>query len=378
MRVPVEVLLEQARAVDPDAIVVTDHDAIPQSLKAAALAPAYGLIGIPGAGTSTARGRLLAIGVTELPPAGETLDATIETIHDLGGVAVVPHPFQRSWHGIGKRRLGGCRPDAIEVYDPWLITGYENRRAKRFARRREYPRVAGSDAHLARMVGRAYTEIPVGAADRRETITAAEVVAALKSDETAIHDRRQPIHRSARHYLVGATRKTGRALRHGVTAFLRVPSSPATPNSIAQCSAPSIRFGVFDRLRCCSASVSVPASGTRGARPALVRLSRLDSDANDLMRATLSGTMADRPPSGEIFGVPYNFEQPSLGRMLSAYWQPGEDMLVQKPFGVGYTLNLASWRSWVVLGVVAALRWQEGRGSDEARSEDEPVEVIVE
>jgi hypothetical protein len=70
--------------------------------------------------------------------------------------------------------------------------------------------------------------------------------------------------------------------------------------------------------------------------------------------------MADRPPSGEIFGVPYNFERPSLGRMLSAYWQPGEGMLVQKPFGVGYSLNLASWRSWVVLGVAAALRWQEG------------------
>jgi hypothetical protein len=87
--------------------------------------------------------------------------------------------------------------------------------------------------------------------------------------------------------------------------------------------------------------------------------------------------MADRPPSGEIFGVPYNFERPSLGRMLSAYWQPGEGMLVQKPFGVGYTLNLASWRSWVVLGVAAALRWQEGRVSDEARAEDEPVEVIV-
>ena len=87
--------------------------------------------------------------------------------------------------------------------------------------------------------------------------------------------------------------------------------------------------------------------------------------------------MADRPPSGEIFGVPYNFERPSLGRTLSAYWQPGEGMLVQKPFGVGYSLNLASWRSWVVLGVAAALRWQEGRVSDEARAEDEPVEVIV-
>jgi hypothetical protein len=87
--------------------------------------------------------------------------------------------------------------------------------------------------------------------------------------------------------------------------------------------------------------------------------------------------MADRPSSGEIFGVPYNFEQPSLGRMLSAYWQPGKNMLVEKPFGVGYTLNLASWRSWAVLAVVAALRWQEGDGSTDVDSEDEPVEVIV-
>ena len=90
--------------------------------------------------------------------------------------------------------------------------------------------------------------------------------------------------------------------------------------------------------------------------------------------------MADeRPPSGEIFGVPYNFERPSLGRMLSAYWQPGEEMLVKKPFGVGYTLNLANWRSWVALAVVAALLVQENRGEDESYGdeEEEPVEVIV-
>ena len=89
--------------------------------------------------------------------------------------------------------------------------------------------------------------------------------------------------------------------------------------------------------------------------------------------------MADeRPPSGEIFGVPYNFERPSLGRMLSAYWQPGDDMLVKKPFGVGYTLNLANWRSWVVLAVAAALLAQENRSeSEEYEDAEEPVEVIV-
>ena len=93
--------------------------------------------------------------------------------------------------------------------------------------------------------------------------------------------------------------------------------------------------------------------------------------------------MADKPQSGEIFGVPYNFERPSLRRLLSSYWQPGEGMLVKKPFGIGYTLNLANWRSWIVLAAAGALLYQEGGKSEDSESEDledesdEPVEVIV-
>ena len=91
--------------------------------------------------------------------------------------------------------------------------------------------------------------------------------------------------------------------------------------------------------------------------------------------------MVDKPTSGSLFGIPYNFEQPSLKRMLSTHWQPGEGMLVEKPFGVGYTLNLASWRSWVVLAVAGGLWWQQSQGDDTASfdtDEDEPVEVVVE
>jgi len=91
--------------------------------------------------------------------------------------------------------------------------------------------------------------------------------------------------------------------------------------------------------------------------------------------------MADKPTSGTLFGIPYNFEQPSLKRMLSSHWQPGEGMLVEKPFGVGYTLNLASWRSWVVVLVAGVLWWQQSQGAGEVADdehEDEPVEVVVE
>ncbi|PSP86273.1 hypothetical protein BRC83_00990 [Halobacteriales archaeon QS_1_68_17] len=87
--------------------------------------------------------------------------------------------------------------------------------------------------------------------------------------------------------------------------------------------------------------------------------------------------MADRPQSGEIFGVPYNFERPSVRRLLASYWRPGEGMLVEKPFGIGYTLNLASWRSWVVLLVAGALLWHERQRGEETVAEDEPVEVVV-
>jgi hypothetical protein len=88
--------------------------------------------------------------------------------------------------------------------------------------------------------------------------------------------------------------------------------------------------------------------------------------------------MADKPQSGELFGIPYNFERPSLGRMLASYWQPDEGMLVEKPFGIGYTLNLANWRSWLALAVVGGLLYQETRSGEDVEDDaDEPVEVIV-
>jgi len=90
--------------------------------------------------------------------------------------------------------------------------------------------------------------------------------------------------------------------------------------------------------------------------------------------------MVEKPTSGELFGVPYNFERPSIKRLLAAHWQPEEGMLVEKPFGVGYSLNLANWRSWIVLAVVGVLFYTESQSdeSEPAGAEDDgPVEVVV-
>lgn len=215
---PVELVLEHAAEVGLDGVVITDHDVIHASLAAARLAPEYGLVGIPGVEVSTADGHLLALGVEELPPLGERLAETVAWVHERGGVAVVPHPFQRSRHGVRRHALPGAgdgvvKPDAIEVYNSWLFTGYKNRRARQFAFEQGYTGVAGSDAHKVPYVGRAYTEVDVPG--RRDEVTAADVLAAIREGATSVRGRRTPLPVSAGHYASGAVRRSTHIARSG-------------------------------------------------------------------------------------------------------------------------------------------------------------------
>lgn len=89
--------------------------------------------------------------------------------------------------------------------------------------------------------------------------------------------------------------------------------------------------------------------------------------------------MSDDSPSGRVFGVPYNFELPTPRRLLSGHWRPGEGALVENPFGVGWTLNLANPRSWLVLAVVllAAVGLTRIPADDDPFPDDDPVEIDV-
>jgi len=224
---PVELLLAHASDIGLDAIVVTDHDRVGESQRAAALASDYGLVGIPGVEVSTAHGHLLAIGVEECPPTGKPFDETAAIVREMGGAAVVPHPFQRSRHGVRKRNLTGALVDAIEVYNSMLFTGYRNRRARRYARAHDYPRVGASDAHHVMNVGRAYTEVDVDA-ESLSAVTADDVVSAIRAGATGVRGKRTPIHRSVRQYAKGAVKKG----LFEVTS--RTPYVPTVPASYAQ------------------------------------------------------------------------------------------------------------------------------------------------
>lgn len=202
-RDPVELLLEQARAVGLDALAVTDHDELEASLRAAELAPDYGLVGIPGMEVTCEAGHVLALGITEAIPPGLSFAETLDRIREQGGLAVVPHPFQESRHGvldkISKKELATA--DAIEVYNSRLLTGRSNRQAERFARRRGLPMTAGSDAHIAEMVGQAVTTV-----DADEASVSA-ILEAIRQGRTTVEGERTPWRISFRQAAGGVKRR---------------------------------------------------------------------------------------------------------------------------------------------------------------------------
>jgi len=203
-RDPVELLLQQAEAVGLDAIAVTDHDEISASLDAAETADEYGLLGIPGMEVTTAAGHVLALGVEEQVPRGLSFEETLAHVRDLGGIAVVPHPFQESRSGVMARidEATLATADAIEVYNSRLLTGRANRQAERFAREHHLPRTAGSDAHISEMVGQAVTKVDTGG---EETVEA--VLDAIRRGDTTVEGKRTPWRISFRQAAGGAKRR---------------------------------------------------------------------------------------------------------------------------------------------------------------------------
>ena len=209
----VALLLKQAAIVGLDAIAVTDHDEIEASLEAVDRAGDHDLIAVPGMEVSSADGHVLALGVEELVPAERPFAETVETIHEEGGIAVVPHPFQEARSGvlanISRDELAVA--DAIEVYNSRLLTGRSNRQARTFAERRGLPKTGGSDAHICEMVGQAYTRVDAAVP------TADAILDAIADGRTAVEGKRTPWRISFRQAASGVRRR----VRHRVQQFRR-------------------------------------------------------------------------------------------------------------------------------------------------------------
>ena len=190
----VKEILKACRKAGLDGVAITDHDTVSGALEALRIKP-RGLIVIPGVEVSTSRGHVVALGVTEPVKSGMTVPETVEAIHDLGGLAVIAHPYDVFRGGMGPRAAEGSGADAVEVMNamsrPFSICSWL---ARRLARRLGLPGVAGSDAHSADAVGYGYTVLEAGSG-------VDDVLDCLRRGVVGVFCRPYPISRRLRNFL---------------------------------------------------------------------------------------------------------------------------------------------------------------------------------
>lgn len=113
---PVDLIVQHLKDMELDAVAVTDHDNIDKSLEAHEISKeSEEAFVLPGIEISTKHGHLLGIGVEEEIEPGMSMNESVEEVREKGGVAIVPHPFQKTRHGALKRRIKDC--DAVEVFN---------------------------------------------------------------------------------------------------------------------------------------------------------------------------------------------------------------------------------------------------------------------
>ena len=183
------------RASGLQVAVLTDHNRVDvaQELVARSRDEGIPIALVVGEEITTRGGHLLGVGLTARVPAGLSLADAVAAVHAQGGIAVVAHPLlpthmAASAHLLVELAEGDlrCRPDALEAMHPMAawVPGWR-RRVERLARRCGYAVVGGSDAHVARSVGRGRTCF--------HGDTEAALLAAIRGCATWAEGRRNPI-----------------------------------------------------------------------------------------------------------------------------------------------------------------------------------------
>ena len=134
------------RAKGLDGVAVTEHNRFnPPEFRE--------VIILPGVEISSAEGHIIALGISELIPAGLSADETIHRIRDQKGIAIVAHPYDPVSECVKISRLRTL-PDAVETMNADALSFIiSNWLARRDAHRFNLPEVGGSDSHIPESIG---------------------------------------------------------------------------------------------------------------------------------------------------------------------------------------------------------------------------------
>jgi len=155
-----ESVIEIARQRGLDKVAITDHNRLQGALRLRELAPELVIVGEE---IRTTEGELLCFFLTEEVRGGLSPEETIARVRDQGAILGIPHPMDQIRRETLERtsltRIRG-QLDCVEVFNARCILPAYNRRVAAWAAELGLPGTAGSDAHHAAEIGRAYVEMP--------------------------------------------------------------------------------------------------------------------------------------------------------------------------------------------------------------------------
>ena len=156
---PPEVLVDRCVRKGITCLAVTDHNTIAGALAVQQLAPFKVIIGEE---VKTAEGEIIGLFLKEEVPRGLSPEETLQRIHGQGGLAAVPHPYDRFRRSRLKesalRRVAG-QIDIMEAFNCRTTLLRDSQQAEAFGRAHAHALGTGSDSHTPIEVGGTYVEM---------------------------------------------------------------------------------------------------------------------------------------------------------------------------------------------------------------------------
>ena len=153
-------ILETAKNRNIDIIAISDHNTVDGTSEVLKKTRNTDILAIPSIEISSTHGHILGFGCEENIPRDLSPKDTIDRIHDLGGLAIIPHPYCFYRHGLlCKSDYNDLKIDAIETKNARFIIGYCNSKAKNLSKKENLPALGASDAHYWKFVGDCYSLI---------------------------------------------------------------------------------------------------------------------------------------------------------------------------------------------------------------------------
>ncbi len=165
-------VIEEATRRGLQVIAITDHDHVEGAKRVAELLAQQKstLHLITGVEVSTRQGHLLGLFVSKAPKALQSVEASIESIKEQGGLVIIPHPLGRLVPSLSRAKIDnllnkGFPIDGIEIYNPSPANASMRSIVRLANAQWGLAEMGGSDAHFWQHIGAAYTLFPGSSPD---------------------------------------------------------------------------------------------------------------------------------------------------------------------------------------------------------------------